>query len=67
MNRPDFEHWDEERERIKARNRAAVLGARLGRAIVVPDNREPHWIHEPMRFADDGSFVVVRAANGKEN
>jgi len=47
----------------KARYLARFMSWRLGRQVALPrgndDALNAHWIHEPLRWADDGTAVTV--------
>ena len=57
--------FDERKERRMARYRARVLSWRLNRKVAPPmgniDGINPHWIHEPFRWADNGQPVTTRS------
>ena len=57
------QYFDEEAELRKAAYRARFLSWRYGRAIASPYGNlsgiNPHWIHEPLRWADTGEPVAV--------
>jgi len=56
--------FDEEAALRKARYLARFLTWRLGRQVARPygnpDRLNPHWIHEPLRWADNGEPVIVK-------